>query len=70
MCVGIPGKVIETKDKQARVKQDNHFHWLDTSLIEDEVKTGDYLISYQTAAINKITAKEAQKILSLIKGAA
>jgi len=36
-------------------------------LIEDKIKVGDYLIAYQQAAINKISAQEAEKVLSLIK---
>lgn len=67
MCLGIPGKVVSLKDKKAKVKQNNHYHWLDISLIEDKLKIGDYLIAYQEAAINKISSQEAKKILSLIK---
>lgn len=67
MCLGIPGKVVSLKDKKAKVKQNNHYHWLDISLIEDKIKIGDYLIAYQEAAINKISSQEAKKILSLIK---
>ena len=67
MCLGIPGKVIKIKDKKVKVSQDGHYHWLDISLIEDEVKIGDYLLSYQEAAINKVPNKEAEEILSLIK---
>jgi len=67
MCIGIPGKVIILKDKKAKVKQNDHCHWWDISLIEDKVRVGDYLIAYQNAAINKISAREAKKILDLMK---
>lgn len=69
MCLGIPGKVVSLKDKKAKVKQNNHYHWLDISLIEDKIKIGDYLIAYQEVAINKISSLEAKKILNLIKEA-
>lgn len=66
MCVGIPSKVISIKEKRVKVKQGDHTHWLDISSIDDKVKIGDYLLSYQEAAINKIPEHEAKKILSLI----
>ena len=69
MCVGIPGKVILIKDKRAKIKQGSHCHWVDISPLQEEVKEGDYLITYQTAAINKISSKEAEEILDLMDGA-
>jgi hydrogenase assembly chaperone HypC/HupF len=67
MCIGIPGKVIDIKDNQAKVKQDDHCHWLDLSLIDQPVKKGDYLLSYQNAAINKLSKKQAEEVLTLLK---
>jgi len=64
MCLGVPGKVIEVKGQKAKVKLPDHEHWLDTRLIEKGVKVGDYLLSYQEAAINKVSAKQAEEILS------
>ena len=66
MCLAIPGKVIKIKGKTAQVKQADHCHWLDTSLIESSLKVGDYLLSYQNTAINKISVQEAKQILKLI----
>lgn len=69
MCVGIPGKIIAIKGKKAKIKQGEHFHWVDISSLEERVKKGDYLLSYQKAAINKISAKSAKEVLELMDGA-
>jgi hydrogenase assembly chaperone HypC/HupF len=68
MCVGIPGKVVEIKNKRAKVKQGDHLHWWDLGLIQEKVEVGDYLLSYQEAAINKLTPKQAQETLGLLAG--
>lgn len=67
MCIGIPGKVLKIKGKKAKIKQGDHSHWVDISPIQEKVKIGDYLITYQTAAINKISKKEAKETLNLLK---
>jgi hydrogenase assembly chaperone HypC/HupF len=67
MCLGIPVKVIEVKDQQAKIKLPDHEHWIDIAMIDDGVKVGDYLLTYQNAAINKVKPKEAQEILTLLK---
>ena len=66
MCVGLPGKIIEMKGKKARIKQSDHFHWVDVSCVEGGVAIGDYLITYQGAGINKVSAKEAEEVLRLL----
>jgi len=67
MCIGIPGKVILIKNKKAKIKQGDHFHWVDIASIDEEVKIGDYLICYQNVAINKLSEKEAKESLELLK---
>lgn len=70
MCIGIPGEVILIKGKRAKIRQENHYHWVDISSFEEKIKKGDYLISYQGVAINKISpaeVKEVLKIISLLK---
>lgn len=66
MCVGLPGKVISIKGKRAKIEQGDHCHWVDISSLPEKVKRGDYLLTYQEAAINKISAKEAKEILKLM----
>ena len=65
MCIVIPSKIIEIKGRKAKVEQDNHTHWLDISLIDDKINVGDYLLSYQKTATNKLTPQEAKKVLDL-----
>ena len=69
MCISIPGKVVLIKGKGAKIKQGEHFHWADISLLRDKIKKGDYLITYQKAAINKISPKDAEEILMLMNSA-
>ena len=69
MCVGLPGKVISIKGKKAKIEQGDHFHWIDISCIGEEIKTGDYLITYQEAAINKVSVKDAEEVLKLMDSA-
>lgn len=69
MCIGIPGEVIAIKGKKAKIKQGKHFHWVDTFSLQDKVKKGDYLITYQETAVNKISLKEAEEILKLMNSA-
>jgi len=69
MCISVPGKVILIKGKDAKIKQKGHFHWVDISLLKDKIKKGDYLITYQNTAINKISPKDAEEILRLMDSA-
>lgn len=66
MCVGIPGKVILIKGKRAKIKMGDHSHWVDISALSEKVKKGDYLISYQDTAINKLSKEEAEESLRLL----
>jgi hydrogenase assembly chaperone HypC/HupF len=69
MCISVPCKVILIKGRNVKIKQGDHFHWVNISLIGNEVKKGDYLVTYQKAAINKISQKAAKEILMLMDGA-
>ena len=67
MCLGIPGKVIKIKGQKAKIDQIDHCHWVDISNLDQKAKLGDYLISYQQVAINKISSKDARQILSMLE---
>lgn len=69
MCINIPGKVILVKEKNAKISQKGHFHWVDISSLKGKIKKGDYLITYQGVAINKISPKDAKEILKLMDSA-
>lgn len=66
MCVEIPSKVILVKGKRAKIKQGDNSCWVDISSLEEEVKEGDYLLTYQKVAINKVPRIEIDKILELV----
>lgn len=66
MCIGIPGEIIEIKGKKAKIRQKDHFHWVDTSCLCEKIKKGDFLITYQETAVNKISPKEAKEVLKLM----
>lgn len=66
MCLAIPGKVIKINKKRALVDFGEHQHTIDISLTKN-VKIGDYLICHGDLAINKLSKKEAKKILKLSK---
>jgi len=67
MCIGIPGKIILIKGKKAKIKQGDHSHWIDITSLSEKVKIGDYLISYQNVAINKISPEEAKEVLDSLQ---
>ena len=68
MCIGLPSKIIELKNNQAKVAQGDHTLWLDIAMVSDEnLQVGDYVLSYQNAAINKISREEAEKVIELLK---
>ena len=69
MCIGIPGKIITIKGKRAKIKQGKHCHWVDISFLSDKIQRGDYLITYQETAVNKISLKDAQEIWQLMNSA-
>lgn len=66
MCFEIPSKVILVRGKRAKIKQEDSSCWVDISSMEEKIKEGDYLITYQKVAINKIPPNEIKKILELI----
>jgi len=68
MCIGFPGKVIEIKNNQAKVEQQDHSHWVDISTLKSKVEVGDYLLTYLDAAINKVSKEEAKEIFELMNG--
>jgi len=68
MCVGIPGKVVEKKGNQVKIKQQDHSHWVSIESLQDKtkIKVGDYLLTYLDTAINKVSKKQAQQVFNLM----
>ncbi|MDP2860820.1 MAG: HypC/HybG/HupF family hydrogenase formation chaperone [bacterium] len=66
MCLAIPLKIEKIRETKALVSGGDHKHWVDLSLLENP-KVGEWIISYQNVAINKIAPEEAEKISALQK---
>lgn len=65
MCIAIPVKIVEIKDKVGmgeigRVKRKVSL------LLLDEVKVGDYVLLHAGFAISKVKKKEAEELLELL----
>ncbi len=65
MCIGIPQKIVKINGQKAVVKSANGQKEIDIHLIKD-LKVGDYIISQNSVAINKIDSKTALEINELI----
>ena len=65
MCLAIPGKIIEIKDKKAKVDYEGLVKEADISMIDVEV--GDYIIVNAGFAIQKIEEEAAKKSIALFK---
>jgi biotin synthase len=67
VCLTIPGKVIEIKDKNALLKTSSGVRQINIGLIS-RVKVGDWLLASTDLAVKKIKAKDAEEILELLSG--
>ena len=65
MCLAIPAKVIKKQGQWVTVKSLDHTHRANLSLVKN-VKIGDYLIISGELALNKISKREAEKIINLV----
>ena len=66
MCLAIPSRVIQIKDKLAKVDVDGVVREASLMLLDD-VKIGDYVIVHAGFALNIIDEDEAIKTLELMK---
>ena len=66
MCLAVPMKVIEIKDKEGIVELGGVKKQVNLELME-EVNIGDYLIVHAGFAIQRLDEEEAEKTLSLLK---
>lgn len=66
MCLTLPGKIIKLNGQKAKIVQSDHTHWVDISAV-GKVKIGDYVVTYQGFAIDKVSFSEAQKTIKLLK---
>ena len=66
MCLGIPMKVVEVKGETGIVEDRGVKREVGLIFIED-VKRGDWLIVHAGFAISKVSQKDAEETLSLLK---
>lgn len=66
MCLGIPGKIEELKDTTATVSFGSVRRQIDVRLIENAA-VGDYVLVHAGFVINKISQREAEETLDLIR---
>ncbi len=65
MCLGIPGKVVEVKDRTAIVDFGGVSREVDATL--EDVKPGDYVIVHVGAIISKIDEEAARETIEVWK---
>jgi len=66
MCLTIPGKIKQIKGKTAVVKQRNKLRKISLALL-DKLKIGDWILILNNLAVEKISSREAKKIINLYK---
>ncbi len=65
MCLGIPGRVVETDGLNAKVDVGGSRKEASLMLLDD-VRVGDYVIVHAGFAIEKVDESEARKTLQLV----
>ncbi|RLE54435.1 MAG: HypC/HybG/HupF family hydrogenase formation chaperone [Candidatus Methanomethylicota archaeon] len=63
MCLAVPAKIISVNGDLAKADFGGVRREIVVTLIEDEVKPGDYVLVHAGFAIEKIREEEALKIL-------
>ncbi|GIW53568.1 MAG: hydrogenase assembly protein HupF [Gemmatimonadales bacterium] len=65
MCLGVPGVVVEVRDKVATVDFWGARREIRLDVIDEPVQPGDYILNHVGFAIRKIPASEIQETLAL-----
>lgn len=65
MCLSIPVKILEIKDKKAIAETSDGKKEFDIQLLPD-IKTGDYGLVSNGFIVKKITAEEAEGIFKIL----
>ena len=63
MCVALPGKIIEIKDRDAVVDFNGNQVTARAGLVD--VKVGDYVLVHAGCVIQKVTQQEMEELKSL-----
>lgn len=65
MCVALPGKVIEVREKDAVVDFNGNQVTARTGLVD--IKEGDYVLVHAGCVIQKVTPQDAEDLKELMK---
>lgn len=66
MCLGLPGKIVEIKDKSAVAEIMGVSREISIELLK-EVKAGDYVLIHAGCAIQVLDEEEANATIQLFK---
>jgi len=66
MCLAVPGRVVKVEGRYAIADFAGKEMRISTDLVK--VKKGDYILAYSGYAMEKLTEKEAKRVLSKLKG--
>jgi len=64
VCLATPVKIKKISGRSAEVEGGKN---IDTSLVQEKLSVGDFLLVHEHLAINKISEDEAQQIIELAK---
>ncbi len=65
MCVALPGKVIEIKEKDAVVDFSGNLVTARTGLVD--IKVGDYVLVHAGCILQKVSTEEAENLTELME---
>ncbi len=66
MCLAMPGKIVEIKDKRAIVDYGSEKR--EAKLIEDKYKVGDYVLVQLKTVVQKVDEETAKKAIEVMNG--
>jgi hydrogenase assembly chaperone HypC/HupF len=66
MCLTIPAKIKQIKGKTAIIEQNRKFRDVDLALLGN-LKIGDWILTLNNMAVQKISNFEAKQIINLYK---
>lgn len=65
MCVALPGKVVEIKEKDAVVDFSGNLVTARTGLVD--IKRGDYVLVHAGCILQKVSSQEAESLTVLME---
>ena len=69
MCLGIPGRIVETRPESAVAEVSGVRRVIGTGLIEEPLAPGDWVLIHVGFALSRIDEADAQATLDLLEQA-